>query len=46
MPKRDTIVMKKSDLLKEHKRLLKLLDVGNKMVRESKSQRTEMKKYI
>lgn len=39
------IIMTRADFFKEHKHLIRLLNVGQSMVREAKSQSREMKKY-
>ena len=38
--------MKKSDFLREHKHLIKLLDTGKKFITEANAQKKELKKYI
>ena len=47
MPKTDKIVMTKADLLKEHKKLIKVLRTGTKIeqMREAADQAREMLKY-
>lgn len=40
-----TITMKKSDFVKEHKKLIKLLNQGQKLVKEAKEQKKELEKY-
>ena len=42
----NSIVMKKSDFLKEHRKLIKLLNMGKKLVAEAEEQQAEMAKYI
>jgi hemerythrin len=41
----NTITMKKSDFVKEHKKLIKLLNQGQKLVKEAKEQKNELEKY-
>lgn len=47
MKKSDKIVMSKADLLKEHVKLIKLLQKGTRMqqIKEAASQAKEMLKY-
>ena len=54
MPKKSTkkpkeketeIEMKKKDFMKEHNKLIKLLNMGQKLIKEAKEQKKEMKKY-
>lgn len=44
-PKKKTITMTKAAFTKEHKNLIKLLSVGEKLVKEAKEQTAELKKY-
>jgi hypothetical protein len=45
MPKKEKIVMTKSDFVKEHKKLTKLLDNSSKKLKkESNEQKRELKK--
>jgi len=44
--KGETITMKKSDFLKEHRKLIKLLSLGQKFVAEAEEQQQEMNKYL
>jgi hypothetical protein len=39
------ITMTRKDFMKEHKKLIKLLNEGKKFVKEAKAQTKEMKKY-
>ncbi len=43
MPK--PITMTRKDFLKEHKRLLKVLDLGKQLIKEANDQRKEVQKY-
>lgn len=44
-PTKSKVVMAKSDYVKEHKKLIRLLSQGEKFVKEAKAQTSEMKKY-
>jgi len=44
--KKEDVKMKKSDFIKEHKKLIKLLDVGKKLVKEAKEQKKELNKQM
>lgn len=44
--KQEDVKMKKSDFIKEHKKLIKLLDFGNNLVKEAKEQKKELKKQL
>ena len=42
---RGTVLLTKKDFFKEHKHLIKLLKVGEQLVKEAKSQQKEVNKY-
>jgi hypothetical protein len=44
--KSKSVVMTKSDYIKEHKKLILLLSQGERFVKEAKIQKSEMKKYM
>lgn len=44
--KKNKIEMDKKDFVKEHKKLIKLLNIGKKFVKEAKEQNKELKKKI
>lgn len=50
MPKKSSkeknVEMKKKDFIKEHKKLIKLLETGKKFIKEANEQKKELKKKL